>query len=154
MLISLSHVWVQVWPRDRPKLFPIENKYTEGPSGLMKRRCKIYLNACSLCAVNTVCEEVIFPRLQTTVLKRPALVNFMDVIVRVAVAPDGLVKLLQDYFLDEWARGAKVDVWWEFCFILIKSKRSSKNEKVTHEKDLNEIRAQISEIFDIRIEPS
>lgn len=89
-----------------------------------------------------------FLLLQTAFLKGPALVSFTNVIIRRVIGPDDALQLLEAHFSDDCAKQVNDDVWLELSFDLIKLKRALRNEKVTHEKVLNELCTQISELAD------
>lgn len=137
-------------PGDVSKLFGNDFRYSGGPTEPIRRRFDIFLNACHLCGVNTSQKETMFPLLQTTFLRGPALIHFMDVVIFKAEDPHEAIQMLECHFLDERAKRVNDDVWMELSFELVKSSRAAMNREITFEKVLNDLYAQISELADIR----
>lgn len=84
------------------------------------------------------------------VFKGPALVYFTDVVIIKSKNRDEALRMLEDRFLDDRAKRVNDDVYPGLSFALFKLKIVSRKDEVTHEKILNEIYSQISELADIR----
>lgn len=135
---------------DVSKLFSNDCHYSGAPTEPASRMFDIFFNASHLCEVDTSSKQIMSSLMQTTFLKRPALVYFMVVVIIKAKSPDEAVILLGAHILDDRAKLVNDDIWLEESYTLIKMKSSSKNEEVTYEIFLKELCSQISELDDIR----
>lgn len=94
--------------------------------------------------------NVMFSLMETTFLRGPALVYFMDEVMFEAKNPDEAIHLLEKHYLDDRDKMINDDVWMKLTFENIKLSRASRNLEVTHEKVLNDLTTQISELAGIR----
>lgn len=90
-----------------------------------------------------------FSLLQTTFLRSPATVYFMDDIVHDAQTPEEAMKTKKDCGLHENAKRVNEDVWFELKFALVKSIKASRNEEFTYEKLCNDLCTLILKFADI-----
>ncbi len=85
-------------PGDVSKLFPRESRYSGGTKEPIRRRYQIFLDACQLCGIDIEDKSVMFRLFQTTFLRGPALVYFMDTDKLAALSPNNSIQLLECFF--------------------------------------------------------
>lgn len=87
--------------------------------------------------------------MQNTVLHTLALFYFQEKIMNKNQSKKETLKCLEDHCLDNRVKRANTEVWKDATFHLVKAKRTSRNDNITHEKVSNELCTQIWEQVDI-----
>lgn len=75
---------------------------------------------------------------------------FMDEVIVEAQTPVEAVRMFESHLLDNTAKRVSYNLWMELLFDMFEMSRALRNEEVTHEKVLNDLRTEISELANIR----
>lgn len=101
----------QTRPEDVSKLFLVELEYFGGRTEPVRWRYEIFLNAYHLCGVKTSDTGVMILLIQSTFLKGPSLLYFMDIVTNKGATSEDAIKMLEARFLIDRAKRINDDIW-------------------------------------------
>lgn len=94
-----------------------------------------------------------FPLLETSFLKKQALLHFQDVIRHTARTVAEVIDLLEAHFLGHRARRVSDEIWVSLSYEFVKKKRGAEKATITHEHILADLLEQIADLADSRTGP-
>lgn len=139
-------------PTDVYKFFSKELNYGGAPAKPLRRRYKTFVNAASLCGVDSQ-DEVMMTLLETTFLRDQALLHYQDVVRAIATCADEAIDLLGNRFLGHRAKRVNEEIWDELTYNFVLKKRSASGFLVEYERVLSDLFEQIADLADMRTGP-